>query len=243
MLFNKKSEIDENNIPKHIAIIMDGNGRWAKKRGLSRSMGHKEGSRTLKKIVEACYTLGVKYLTVYAFSTENWSRPKDEVDDLMKLLLEYLRNAERELKGKNVRIKVIGDKKKLPIEIINEVERVEKNTEHIQGLDFIIALNYGGRQELVEAVSQIVDDVKTGLISKIDENAISQRLYTNGIPDPDLLIRTSGEMRISNFLIWQCSYSEFYFCDILWPDFSENHLREAILSYQGRQRRFGGVKC
>ncbi len=243
MHLNKKNEIDENNIPKHIAIIMDGNGRWAKKRGLSRSMGHKEGSRTLKKIVEACYKLGVKYLTVYAFSTENWSRPKDEVDELMKLLLEYLRNAERELKGKNVRIKVIGEKSNLPQEIIKEVERVEKNTGHIQGLDFIIALNYGGRQELVEAVTRIVEDVKTGLISEIDDNAISNRLYTKGIPDPDLLIRTSGEMRLSNFLIWQCSYSELYFCDVLWPDFSENHLKEAILAYQGRQRRFGGIKC
>ncbi len=243
MLFNKKQEIDKNNIPKHIAIIMDGNGRWAKKRGLSRSMGHREGSRTLKKIVEACYQLGVRYLTVYAFSTENWSRPKEEVDELMKLLLEYLRNAERELAGKKVRIRVIGEKKHLPEEIIKEIKRVEENTENIEGLDFIIALNYGGRQELVEAVSNLVEDAKAGLISEIDEEAISERLYTNGIPDPDLLIRTSGEMRISNFLIWQLSYSEFFFCDVLWPDFSEVNLKDAIISYQGRQRRFGGVKC
>lgn len=242
MLLKNKKEIDMTNIPKHIAIIMDGNGRWAKKRGLSRSMGHKEGSRTLKKIVEACYNLGVRYLTVYAFSTENWSRPKEEVDDLMKLLLEYMKNAERELKGKNVRIRVIGEKKNLPEEIIKEIDKVQKNTEHIEGLDFIIALNYGGRQELVEAVSHIVDDVRSGLISEINEDIISQRLYTCGIPDPDLLIRTSGEMRISNFLIWQCCYTEFYFCDVLWPDFSENDLKEAIISYQGRQRRFGGVK-
>ncbi len=243
MLFNKKREIDRNNIPKHIAIIMDGNGRWAKKRGLTRSMGHREGSRTLKKIVEACYQLGVRYLTVYAFSTENWSRPKEEVDELMKLLLEYLRNAERELAGKKVRIRVIGEKKHLPEEIIKEIKRVEENTENIEGLDFIIALNYGGRQELVEAVSNLVEDAKAGLISEIDEEAISERLYTNGIPDPDLLIRTSGEMRISNFLIWQLSYSEFFFCDVLWPDFSEVNLNDAIISYQGRQRRFGGVKC
>ena len=243
MLFNKKREIDRNNIPKHIAIIMDGNGRWAKKRGLTRSMGHREGSRTLKKIVEACYQLGIRYLTVYAFSTENWSRPKEEVDELMKLLLEYLRNAERELAGKKVRIRVIGEKKHLPGEIIKEIKRVEENTENIEGLDFIIALNYGGRQELVEAVSNLVEDAKEGLISEIDEEAISERLYTNGIPDPDLLIRTSGEMRISNFLIWQLSYSEFFFCDVLWPDFSEVNLRNAIISYQGRQRRFGGAKC
>ncbi|HHW21304.1 MAG TPA: isoprenyl transferase [Clostridiaceae bacterium] len=242
MLLKKNKEIDVNNIPKHIAIIMDGNGRWAKKRGLSRTMGHREGSRTLKKIVEACYKLGVRYLTVYAFSTENWSRPKEEVDDLMKLLLEYLKNAERELKGKNVRIRVIGERRNLPEEIVNEIERVQKNTEHIEGLDFIIALNYGGRQELVDAVSHIVEDVRAGLISEVNEDIISQRLYTSGIPDPDLLIRTSGEMRISNFLIWQCCYTEFYFCDVLWPDFSEEHLIEAIISYQGRQRRFGGVK-
>ena len=243
MRFNKKQEIDANNIPGHIAIIMDGNGRWAKKRGLPRSMGHKEGSRTLKKIVEECYKLGVRYLTVYAFSTENWSRPKEEVDELMKLLLEYLRNAEKELAGKKVRIRVIGEKKHLPEEIIKEIKRVEKNTESIEGLDFIIALNYGGRQEIVEAVSRLVEDVKTGLVSEIDEKAISERLYTKGIPDPDLLIRTSGEMRISNFLIWQSSYTEFYFCDVLWPDFSVANLKDAIISYQGRQRRFGGVKC
>ncbi|NLX63171.1 MAG: isoprenyl transferase [Clostridiaceae bacterium] len=243
MLFNKKKELDKNNIPKHIAIIMDGNGRWAEKRGLSRSMGHREGSRTLKKIVEECYRLGVRYLTVYAFSTENWSRPKEEVDELMKLLLEYLRNAERELAGKNVRIRVIGDKKRLPEEIVKEIERVEKSTENIEGLDFIIALNYGGRQEIVEAVSRLVEDVKAGLVSRIDEGTISERLYTKGIPDPDLLIRTSGEMRLSNFLIWQSSYTEFYFCDVLWPDFSAANLRDAIISYQGRQRRFGGVKC
>jgi len=243
MLFNKKKELDRNNIPKHIAIIMDGNGRWAKKRGLSRSMGHREGSRTLKKIVEECYRLGIRYLTVYAFSTENWSRPKEEVDELMKLLLEYLRNAEKELAGKNVRIRVIGEKKRLPEEIIREIEKVEKNTEHIEGLDFIIALNYGGRQEIVDAVSRLVEDVKAGLVSKVDEQAISERLYTKDIPDPDLLIRTSGEMRLSNFLIWQSSYTEFYFCDVLWPDFSAANLRDAIISYQGRQRRFGGVKC
>ncbi len=243
-MFTKKvSDIDYTNIPRHIAIIMDGNGRWAKKRGLSRSMGHREGSRTLKKIVEACYELGVKYLTVYAFSTENWSRPKEEVDQLLDLLLEYLRNAEQELKGKNVRIKVIGDRKRLPESIRTEIERVEKNTDHISGLDFIIALNYGGRQEIVEAVSNLAHDISEGKRVEIDEKAITQRLYTRDFPDPDLLIRTSGEMRISNFLIWQCSYSEFFFCDVLWPDFKESHLREAILSYQGRQRRFGGAGC
>ncbi len=243
MVFKKKAELDMNSIPKHIAIIMDGNGRWAKKRGLSRSMGHREGSRTLKKVVEACYNLGVKFLTVYAFSTENWSRPKQEVDDLMNLILEYLLNAEKELKGKNVRIRVIGDRKRLPQQIQKEIERVENNTQHIEGLDFIIALNYGGRQEIIDAISCLFEDIKAGEPIDICENAISQRLYTQGIPDPDLLIRTSGEMRLSNFLLWQSCYTEFYFSEALWPDFSEACLREAILSYQGRQRRFGGVKC
>ncbi|NMA67041.1 MAG: isoprenyl transferase [Clostridiaceae bacterium] len=243
-MFKKKiKNLDMNKIPQHIAIIMDGNGRWAKKRGLSRSVGHREGSATLKKIVEACYNLGVKYLTVYAFSTENWSRPKEEVDELMKLLLEYLKNAEKELKGKNIRIKVIGDRNRLPDDIVSEIERVEKNTSHIKGLDFIIALNYGGRQEIVDAVASIVNDAKNNKITEMNEEIISQRLYTNGKPDPDLLIRTSGEIRLSNFLIWQSSYSELFFCDVLWPDFTQKHLEEAILSYQGRQRRFGGVKC
>lgn len=242
MIVNK-SEIDNENLPRHIAIILDGNGRWAEKRGMSRSRGHREGSKNLKKIVEACYKLGIRYLTVYAFSTENWSRPKDEVDDLMKLLLDYLRNAEKELRGKDIRIRVIGEKTNLSKEIISEIDRVEKNTRNKKTLDFIIALNYGGRQEIVEAVSRLVDDVKAGEVSIINEKEIAGRLYTNGIPDPDLLIRTSGEMRISNFMIWQLSYSEFYFSDVLWPDFSENHLREAIFVYQNRQRRFGGIKC
>jgi undecaprenyl diphosphate synthase len=243
MFLKKEAEIDKNNIPKHIAIIMDGNGRWAEKRGLSRSIGHREGSRTLRKVVDACYDLGVRYLTVYAFSTENWSRPKDEVDELMRLLLEYLRNAEKELKGKNARIRIIGERKGLSDEIIAKIDRVENNTKHFTDFDFIIALNYGGRQEIVEAVKRLVEDEKSGKIAEIDEEAVSKALYTDGIPDPDLLIRTSGEMRLSNFLIWQCSYSELFFSDVLWPDFYESRLREAIHSYQGRQRRFGGVEC
>lgn len=242
-MFSKENKIDSTNIPRHIAIIMDGNGRWAKRRGLSRNIGHREGSKNLKKIVEACYDLGVKYLTVYAFSTENWARPKEEVDSLMNLLLEYLRNAEKELRGKNVRIRVIGERKGLSKEIIEQIDRVEKNTSHISGLDFIIALNYGGRQEIISAVSKLVEDAREGKVAQIDEEAICQRLYTNGIPDPDLLIRTSGELRLSNFLIWQLSYAELYFCDTLWPDFNTEELKKAIISYQGRQRRYGGVQC
>ncbi len=240
---NSNIDIDIGNIPNHIAIIMDGNGRWAKKRGLSRSMGHKEGSKNLRRIVEACHNLGVRYLTVYAFSTENWSRPKPEVDELMGLILDYLRNAEKELKGKDIRIRVIGEKLPLSKEILNEIDRVENATKDKKTLDFIIALNYGGRQEIVGAVSRLLNDAKEGKLSEVNENEINKRLYTNGIPDPDLLIRTSGEMRISNFLIWQLSYSEFYFSDALWPEFSEKHLKQAILTYQSRQRRFGGIEC
>ena len=241
MFFKKKIELDRDRIPAHIAIIMDGNGRWAKQRGLSRSMGHREGSRTLRKVVEACYHLGVKYLTAYCFSTENWSRPSEEVDQLMKLLLEYLKNAEEELKDKKVRIRVIGDRNRLSAEMQEQIRQTEQNTAHVEGLEFVIALNYGGRQELVSAIQSISEKKAAGELSEIDEKTVSQHLYTHDIPDPDLLIRTSGEMRLSNFLIWQCSYSEFYFTDVLWPDFSEKHLKDAILAYQKRQRRFGGI--
>ena len=245
MLFKKKNyvELDPKAIPAHIAIIMDGNGRWAKKRGLSRSMGHREGSRVLKKIVEASHKLGVKYLTVFAFSTENWSRPKEEVDLLLGLMLDYLKNSENELRGEPIRIRVIGDRTRLPDDFVREIERVEGNTAHLNGLNLVIAINYGGRQDIINAAGKLIADAKGGRLneSEIDVKAFSDRLYTAGIPDPDLLIRTSGEIRISNFLIWQCSYSELYFTETLWPDFTEQNLRDAILHYQGRQRRFGGV--
>lgn len=243
MFLKKKKEVDQVNIPQHIAIIMDGNGRWAKQRGLSRNIGHREGARTLKKIVQSCYDLGVRYLTVFAFSTENWVRPKDEVDNLMKLLTEYLRNAENEVKDKNVRIRVIGDRKGLTQEICNEIDRVERNTAVRDGLDFVIALNYGGRQDIVNAAASLAEDIKNGKLntSDINDKLFTDRLYTKGIPDPDLLIRTSGEMRLSNFLIWQCAYSEFYFTDALWPDFSEKHLMDAIQHFHRRQRRYGGI--
>jgi len=232
------------NIPRHIGVIMDGNGRWAKKRGLMRSIGHREGARNLRKIVEACYDIGIKYLTVFAFSTENWSRPEAEVKQLMSLLSEYLKNAENELKGKNIRIRVIGDKERLPEDIKNAIAQVERNTEKRDGLSFNIALNYGGRQDIIQAARKLAEDVKKGLIEveDIDETQLEKRLFTAGIPDPDLLIRTSGEMRISNFLIWQCQYTEFYFCRTLWPDFSRKDLEKALLAYQERSRRYGSVK-
>lgn len=235
--------IDINRLPKHIAIIMDGNGRWAKKRGLTRNFGHKEGANTIKKIAAYCDDIGIKYLTVFAFSTENWARPKSEVDTLMSLLFEYLKNAEKEMGGRNISIKVIGDKEGLPIEIQNEIKRVEKSTLKNTGLKLIFAINYGGRDDILHAVKETIKDVNLGKITldKVDMSTITSNLYTKDLPDPDLLIRSSGEKRISNFLLWQCAYAEFWFTDILWPDFKEKHILEAIEVYQKRNRRFGGV--
>ncbi len=247
-LFGKRakinhSEIDKNNLPVHIAIVMDGNGRWASGRGLPRSMGHREGANTLRKIVRYCDEIGIKYLTVYAFSTENWSRPKEEVDALMSLLLEYLKNADKEIAGKNVRIKVIGDSNGLTEEIKNEIIRVTENTKKNNGLTLVIALNYGGRAEIVDMVRRIAVEVKKGGLSidAINEQLVSGYLYTSGIPDPDMVIRPSGENRLSNFLLWQSSYAEFWYSNVLWPDFSKKDLLEAIMEYQKRNRRYGGI--
>ncbi len=242
--FNKKMTLDKNKIPRHIAVIMDGNGRWAKKRGLDRSIGHREGARAVRKVVEAAYDIGVRYLTVFAFSSENWSRPKEEVDELMRLYLEYLKNAENETSDKNIRVRIIGSREGLSKEIIDQIHKVEKNTLHKDRMELIIALNYGGRQDILQAVNRIVEDIDKGVLEKdkITEEVINNRLYTWEVPDPDLLIRTSGEMRISNFLIWQCSYTEFYFSPVLWPDFRERHFHDAIMEYQNRNRRFGGVR-
>lgn len=243
-LFRKKqAKANESNLPVHIAIIPDGNGRWAKKRGLPRSAGHKQGSYTLKRIVKFSNNLGIKYLTIFTFSTENWKRPKSEVEALMTLLLEFLRNAEKELEGANVRIRVIGDVKKLSEELQTEIARVEKLTADNDGLVLNIALNYGGRDEILHAVKDIAEDVGNGRLKLEDINDIlfSSRLYTAGIPDPDLLIRTSGEKRASNFLLWQLSYAEFWYTDVLWPDFQESDLLTAIDEFKKRNRRYGGV--
>jgi undecaprenyl diphosphate synthase len=244
-MFNKKgkTEIDMNNLPVHIAIIMDGNGRWAERRGLARSIGHREGSRTLKKVVTFCDEIGIKYLTVYAFSTENWKRPKKEVDSLMSLLLNYLRNAEKELGGRSICIRVIGDIDKLPVEIQKEIERVRELTKKNTGLVLNIALNYGSRSEIVCAFRKIACDIIDGKINieEVDEKTVSAKLYTSDIPDPDLVIRSGGEKRISNFLLWQSAYAEFSFFDDLWPDFNQGHIIKAIRDYQGRDRRYGGI--
>ena len=240
----EEKDIDLSNLPAHIAIIMDGNGRWAKKRMLARSAGHREGSRNVKRIVRYCGDLGIRYMTLYAFSTENWSRPEEEVNLLMDLLLEFLRNAEKELDGADVRIHVIGDREALNDDINAEIDRVEKVTESNSTLWLNIAINYGGRHEMVSAVKQIADEVLSGRIAEeeIDEQMISDHLYTAGMPEPDLMIRTSGEYRTSNFLLWQSSYSELYFTDVLWPDFSEREMAKAIIEYQQRNRKFGGIK-
>ncbi|MFA6308547.1 MAG: isoprenyl transferase [Clostridia bacterium] len=249
MFFRKKTsktgklEIDKNNLPVHIAIIMDGNGRWASKRGLSRNIGHRQGSINLKKISAFCDDLGIKYLTVFAFSTENWNRPKKEVDTLMNLMLEYMKNAEKELGGRDIRIKVIGNIKGLNDEIRQQIERVDELTKDNKGIVLNIAINYGSRDEIIRAVKKLYSDVKNGLITedKIDEEMLSNSLFTRDIPDPDLLIRTSGEMRISNFLMWQLAYAELWFTDVLWPDFKSKHILMAIHEYQKRNRRYGGI--
>lgn len=241
--FKREKTLPEGELPLHIAIIMDGNGRWAKKRGLSRNFGHREGANTLRRIAKFSNKIGIKYLTVYAFSTENWKRPKSEVDTLMDLLLTNLKNAEREIGGDNVRIRVIGDVRGLSDEIQNEILRVTKLTQSNDGLNLTYAINYGSKDEIVHAVKEIALDIKKDKlkIGDINEQLFSNRLYTSDLPNPDLLIRTSGERRLSNYLLWQCAYTEFWFTDVLWPDFTERHLMEAIDDYKNRNRRFGGI--
>ncbi|WAM34588.1 isoprenyl transferase [Caldicellulosiruptor morganii] len=244
-LKKKKMYIDKSKMPAHIAIIMDGNGRWARKRGLPRSAGHRFGAQKLKEIVLFADEIGLKYLTVYAFSTENWKRPKDEVENLMNLLREFFDTEIENLINKTqIKIRVIGDISKLDRDIQNRILSAEERTKDKTGLCVVIALNYGGRNEIINAVKNLAMDIKSGKIDikDIDENLFRNYLYTKDIPDPDLLIRPSGEMRVSNFLLWQISYTEFWFSNVLWPDFKKEHLLKAIEDYQKRERRFGGVK-
>lgn len=240
-VFSKK--VDIKNIPMHIAIIMDGNGRWAKKRGLPRAAGHKAGAETLVEIAKTCSELGVKFLTVYAFSTENWSRPKSEVDYLMDLFSEYLQKFSNDEKNKDIKLVILGDIKGLPKNIQLDIIKVQEITKNNMGLQLNLAVNYGGRDEILNAVKQIASDVNAGKIDITDINneQFSSYLYTKDIPNPELIIRTSGEMRLSNFLLYQCAYSEFWFCKINWPDFNRQHLLEAIADYEKRHRRFGGI--
>lgn len=236
-------DIDRNNIPKHIAIIMDGNGRWAKARNLPRTMGHKAGVETIRRILKEAHRLDIKYLTLYAFSTENWKRPEEEVGALMKLLVEYLRAELKELNENGVVIRILGDLSKLNSTVREEVEKAIELTKNNKGVVMNIAFNYGGRDEIIRAVKLVSEDVKKGILKSEDikEETFESYLYTKNTPDPDLIIRPSGEQRISNFLLWQCAYSEFWYSDICWPDFKEEHLHKAIYDYQNRDRRYGGV--
>ncbi len=237
-------DIDKGKLPVHIAIIMDGNGRWAQKKGLPRVMGHKAGMEALKKTVKSCSDLGIKILTVYAFSTENWNRPQDEVDYLMGLLVEYMRKEVNALHKNRVKIKLLGEADVLPKQTRTEIEGAIELTKDNEGLQFNIALNYGGRAEILRACKNLIKDLEAGNlgIDSVDEKVFSNYLYTGYDPDPDLIIRTSGEQRISNFLLWQGAYSELLFVDRLWPDFDEEVLHSAILEYQNRNRRFGALK-
>ena len=240
---SQEIDLDYNNIPEHIAIIMDGNGRWAKARKMPRTMGHKAGVETIRRILKEADRLGVRYLTLYAFSTENWKRPKDEVDALMKLLVQYLTNEVEGLHKNGVILRVLGDMNALPEAVRDKINEAIELTKNNSGIVLNVAFNYGGRDEIVTAVKNMVSDIQNGKLDeqKISEEVISNYLYTKDSPDPDLIIRPSGEQRISNFLLWQCAYSEFWYSNVNWPDFSEKDLQRAIYDYQNRDRRFGGV--
>ncbi|MEG9327088.1 undecaprenyl diphosphate synthase [Salinimicrobium catena] len=238
---NFKEKIDPKNLPQHIAIIMDGNGRWAKKQGLMRAVGHEKGTKAVREVVEGCSEIGVKNLTLYAFSTENWNRPKLEVDTLMKLLVSSLKKEIKTLQDNNIRLNAIGRLENLPKKAYSELSEVIKKTSNNDRMTLTLALSYGSREELTHMVREISEKVKNNEISSkaIDESVINEHLYTRNLPDVDLLIRTSGEQRISNFLLWQIAYAELYFSELLWPDYRKDDLFEAIYNYQNRERRFG----
>lgn len=236
--------MNNNNVPQHVAIILDGNGRWAKKRLLPRNAGHVQGSRVVEQICEDAHNLGIKYLTVYAFSTENWKRPKDEVNALMKLLNKYLQNCIERSNKNNMRVRVLGDISALEQSLKERIVELEECSKNNTGLNFQVALNYGSRDEMIRAMRKCANMCIEGDIrpDDIDENLFANMLDTKDIPEPDLLIRTSGEQRLSNFLLWQLAYTEFYFTDVLWPDFNKKELQKAIDYYSSRDRRFGAVK-
>ncbi|MCR5356332.1 MAG: isoprenyl transferase [Lachnospiraceae bacterium] len=231
-------------VPEHVAIILDGNGRWAKGKGMPRNYGHIQGARAVEDMCETAYNRGIKYLTVYAFSTENWSRPDDEVEALMGLLRNYLKTCIKRAKKNNMCVRVLGDKSKLAPDLQESISELEHISRDFTGLHFQVAINYGSRDEMIRALNHIVDDVRSGTVSddKVTEEMFESYLDTAGIPAPDLLIRTSGEQRLSNFLLWQSAYTEFYFTDVHWPDFGADELEKAIEAYNKRDRRFGGVR-
>jgi undecaprenyl diphosphate synthase len=238
------ADIDRNRLPNHVAVIMDGNGRWAKRRGLPRIMGHQRGVDTLKNLLRCCKDWGIAALTAYAFSTENWGRPLEEVEFLMTLFERVLRRELKEMMEENVRIRFVGDLEQLPQSLQEEITKSMKETEENRGIEFTIATNYGGRQEIVQACREIASEVLQGVLQpdQISETLVQNHLYTVGLSDPDLLIRTSGEMRLSNFLLWQMAYAEIYVTQTLWPDFDRGEFHQALLDYQKRDRRFGKIK-
>lgn len=232
------------NVPQHIAIILDGNGRWAKAKGMPRNYGHTQGSKNVEKICEIAYKMGVKYLTVYAFSTENWNRPKSEVDALMTLLRNYMKTCLKTAEKNRMKVRIIGDKSRLDEDIRTRIEELEEASKNNDGLNFQIAINYGSRDEMIRAMKKMVKECEDGKLTseEITEEKFESYLDTHDIPDPDLLIRTSGEQRLSNYLLWQLAYTEFYFTDVPWPDFTKEELEKAIEQYNSRDRRYGGIK-
>lgn len=238
---SRKEQIETNKLPKHLAVIMDGNGRWAKQKGFLRSIGHENGTKSVRNIVKNCAELGIQNLTLYAFSTENWNRPKLEVETLMRILVKSLKKEIDTFTKNDIALKAIGNLNLLPSSVQKELESVIEKTKNNKRMTLTLALSYGSREELIQAIKQISNKVKNNIICEqnIDESIINKHLYTHNLPDVDLLIRTSGEQRISNFLLWQIAYAELYFTEVLWPDFTEDHLYEALLSYQNRERRFG----
>lgn len=238
------NELDLTRIPQHVAMILDGNGRWAKKRLLPRNVGHRKGAYNLRDITTECNKLGIKYLTVYCFSTENWKRPKEEVNYLMTTPIRYYKKYKNQLANSTVKIQVIGRRDRFSKEFLNAIEEIEHNTKDHTGITLTLCIDYGSYDEITTAVKKIANDVKNGLLepSDITQDTITNNLFTSNLPPLDLLIRTSGEYRISNYLLWQMAYSELYFTDVLWPDFNTNELHKALISFQGRNRRYGGLK-
>ena len=235
--------LDPERLPRHVAIIMDGNGRWAKKKLLNRIKGHEKGADAVRAAVKTCRKIGISYLTLYAFSTENWQRPRMEVDALMTLLKKFLQTEAEELRANNIRLHTIGETDRLPDDVRQSLDHVLSQTRHNDGLHLVLALSYGGRSEIIHAVHEIVSEVEAGRLSPatIDEALLAGKLFTRDIPDPDLLIRTSGELRLSNFLLWQLAYAEFHFTPTLWPDFGEDEFIRILAEYQRRERRYGQV--
>lgn len=241
---NNAAGIEAESLPRHVAIILDGNGRWAKKRGLPRNAGHKAGAENFRKIATFCKELGIEYLTVYAFSTENWKRPSEEVGGIMKLLDNYLHESIREMEKKNIRLKILGDTSRLSPKLRELIKTTDEISGRVEGFQANICLNYGGRAEIVRAAELYAKDVAEGReAGGLTEEKLSSYMYTKDIPDPELIIRPGGEYRLSNFLLWQCAYSEFYYTDTLWPDFTEEELLKALRAFAARDRRFGGVKA